>query len=117
VCSKYKSTRFSVANIPVTKCVYNYATNRATSSQVSRYKIDRRLYKTPKRVKNWKKYSLRYQTPKRVKRNQQNINHRMLTGHKNVQRSVLSFKFRNKTWNKSLCPRKMLIMDNKLRRV
>ena len=117
VCSKYKSTRFSVANTPVTKYVYNYATSKATSSQVSRYKIDRRLCKTPKRVKNVKKYSLQYQTPKRGKRNQQSVNHRLLSRHKNVQYSILSFKFGNKTWNKSLCPRKVLFMDNKLKRL
>ena len=117
VCSKYKSTRFSVANTPMTKYVYNYATNKATSSQVSRNKIDRRLYKTPKRVKNVKKYSLQYRTPKRGKDNQQSINHRLFSRHKNVQYSFLSFKFGNKIWNKSLCPRKVLIMDNKLRRV
>ena len=117
VCSKYKSSRFSVANAPVTKSVYNYATNKATSSQVSRYKIDRRLYKTPKRVKNVKKYSLQYRTPKRGKHNQQSVNHRRFNRHKNVQYSFLSFRFGNKTWNKSLCPRRVLIMDNKLRRV
>jgi len=117
VCSKYKSTRFSVANTPMTKSVYNYATNKATSSQVSRYKIDRRVYKTPKRVKNVKKYSLQYRTPKRGKLNQQNINHRRFGRHKNVHYSFLRFKFGNKTWNKSLCPRKVLIMDDKLRRV
>lgn len=117
VCSKYKSTRFSVTNTPVTKYVCNYATNKATTSQVSRYKIDRRLCKTPKRVKNVKKYSLQYRTPKRGKHNQQSINHRQFTRQKSVQYSFLGFKFGNKTWNKSLCPRKVLIMDNKLRRV
>lgn len=117
VCSKYKSTRFSVVNTPMTKYVYNYATNKATSSQVSRYKIDRRLYKTPKRVKNVKKYSLQYRTPKRGKHIQQSMNHRLFSRHKNVQYSILTFKFGNKTWNRSLCPRKVLIMDNKWRRV
>jgi len=117
VCSKYRSTRFSLANTAVTKYVYNCATNKPTSSQVSRYRIDRRLYKTPKRVKNVKKYSLQYRTPKRGKRNQQRVNDKRFSRHKNIQYSFLSLKFGNKTWNKSLCPRKVLIMDNKLRRV
>jgi hypothetical protein len=117
VCSKYKLTKSTVTKTPVTKCIYTNAINKAISSQVSRYKIDRRLYKTPKRVKNVKKYSLQYQTPKRGKRNQQNINPKVFNKPKNVQYSIRGFKFGNKTWNKSLCPRKVLVMESKLRRM
>jgi hypothetical protein len=117
VCSKYKLTKSSMAKTPVTKCVYTSVTAKAMLNQVSRYKIDRRLYKTPKRVKNVKKYSLQYRTPKQGKCNQQNINPKLFNKHKNVQYSIQGFKFGNKTWNKSLRPRKALIMERKLRRM
>jgi hypothetical protein len=112
VCSKYKLTKSSVAKTPVTKSVYNHATNKA----VSRYKIDRRFYKTPKRLKNVKKYFLYYRTPKR-RSNQQSINPKLVRKHRDVQYFFMGLKFGNKTWNKSLHPRKVLTMEDKFRRM
>jgi hypothetical protein len=112
-CSKFKLTRSNIVKTPVMKSQYNYATNEATSNQESRYKIDRRLYKTSKRLKKVKKYSVQYEMPKQ---SDQHTKNPKPFKYKKVQYST-SLKLGNKMWNNSLHPRRVTIINKKLRKM
>lgn len=117
VCSKYKVTRSNMAKTPVTKSQYSYTTNKITPRDGSRYKIDRRLHKTVKRLKKVKKYSLQYEMPKRGGPNQRFINSKLFNKCEKMQYPFMSWKFGNKIWNNSLRPRRVMVIDKKLRRM
>jgi hypothetical protein len=118
VCSKYKLTRSSMARSPVTKSRYSYAANKMTSGEESsRYKIDRRLHKTPKTFTKVKKYSLQHDVPKRGRSNQRIVNPETSNKDKNGQYSFKSLKFGNKTWSNSLLPQKLMVINKKLRKM
>ncbi|XP_069674383.1 uncharacterized protein ZC3H3 isoform X2 [Periplaneta americana] len=114
VCSKYKLTKANTSRIPVTKSRYSSAVNK-TSSQESKYKIDRRFYKTPKRMKKVKKYSLQYEAFKREPILQNKFSKTF-----NRNKKIYSFsraKFGNRIWNNSLQPQRVTVVNEKLRRI
>jgi hypothetical protein len=117
VCSKYKLTRSNMVKTPLTKSRYSYTANKITLCQESRYKIDRRLHRSVKRLKKVKKYSLQYEMPEQGEPNQRIINLKLFNKYKKVQAPFTSLKFGNKTWNNSLCPRRVMVIDKKLRRM
>lgn len=117
VCSKYKLTRSNITKTPVTRSRYSYTANKITPRQESRYKIDRRLNKTVKRLKKVKKYSLQYEMPKCGGPNQHITSPKLFNKYEKVQYPFTSLKFGNKTWNNSLRPRKVMVVDKKLRRM
>ena len=88
VCSKYKIIRSLGL-----RGSQSSPSNKATATQQTRYKIDRRLHKTPKCMKisryNFEKPKLSYS----------------------------QLKFTNRTWRNSLSPRKVIITDQKLMRM
>lgn len=114
VCSEYKVARSSTARSPITKSRYTYAANKVASGEESKYKIDRRLHKSPK---TFKTYSLQYEMPKRGRSNQRNVNSKVGCKYRNGQYPFRSLKFANKTWSNSMCPQKLMVVNKKLRKM
>jgi hypothetical protein len=117
LCSKYKLTRSSIAKTPATKSQYSYAINNISSGEDLKYKIDRRLHKSPKTSKKVKKYSPRYEMQKRGTSSQRIVNTKVSYRYKSGQCSSSVFKYTNKTWINSMCPWKLIVANKKLRKM
>jgi hypothetical protein len=117
VCSKYRLTRYSVTKTPATESQYSYASNKIAAGEESKYKIDRRLQNSPNTLKKVKKYSLRYEMPKRSRSNQRIMNSKVNYKYKNGQCPFSSLKFANRTWSNSMCSRKLMVVNKKLRKM
>jgi hypothetical protein len=114
VCTKYKLTRSSMAKSPITKSRYTYTANKITSGEESKYKIDRRLHKSPK---TFKKCFLQHEMAKRGRSNQRIMNSKVGCKYRNGQYPFRSLKFANKTWSNSLRPQKLMVVNKKLRKM
>jgi hypothetical protein len=114
VCSKHKMTSSNMAKSPITISRYSYVANKITSGEESKYKIDRRLHRTPK---TFKKYSLQYEMPKQGKSNQRIMNSKVGSKCRNGQYPVTSLKFGNETWSNSLRPQTLMVVNKKLRKM
>jgi hypothetical protein len=113
-CSKYKLTSYSMPKTPITKSRYSYAANKVASGEESKYKIDRRLHKSPK---TFRKYSVIYEVPKQGRSNQRIINSKVGCKYRNGQYPFRSLKFANKTWSNSLRPQKLMVINKKWRKM
>jgi hypothetical protein len=113
-CSKYKLTSCSMPKIPITKSRYSYAANKVALGAESKYKIDRRLHRSPK---TFRKHSIWYEVPKRGRSNQRIINSKVGCKYRNGQYPFSSLKFANKTWSNSLRPQKLMVVNKKLRKM
>ncbi|PNF17491.1 hypothetical protein B7P43_G17634 [Cryptotermes secundus] len=114
VCSEHKVARSSATKSPITKSRYTYVANKVASGEESKYKIDRRLHKSPKTLKT---YSLQYEMLKRGRSNQRNMNSKVGCKYRNGQYPFRSLKFANKTWSNSTRLQKLMVVNKKLRKI
>lgn len=105
--AKAVRSKYKIIRSPLLRNSLSYSTNRSLVTRQTRYKIDRRLHKTLKTSKCFKKYSLQFDDKEKSKHH----------SYKKPKYLLSPLKFWNRTWRKTLCPRKIMVTDKKLMRI